>query len=475
MASCRPTPRRRSPPLASFPASPAPATTTGDILNGTENPYSYDPFGFSLTAGYRFLPFLSAGVFFDYANFQTNDGTDTGDYADSTSQLQRQVWQLGVYGRYYLTTLSRRFHPWAEIGVGPTEDTASYTRILGSSAATTNYYLSYWGIATALKVGLDWRLSPFFSVGPVLGYSRTFGLSGNVQVCPQSSSESGNCDSDVAGTGKNTSSSPVTTSGYGMFFGLFRHLPQADAGPLPALASPIPARGALSSPADSLPALARRHPARGRGRRSGGRRAFPGITRLGGQIVAALYLAEGARSMDELSAELGRSKSNIFANLRGLEAAGIVEHHRLPGARHDRYRLRGKYPDVVIGAYIGRLRRVVSDKRALVRRSREILGEAGGPDADALRAKLEALGGTYDRFAMLFEMLPAMDGPLDLEAIINGLPRVALDSLVAVVRKALRFRSRRQSRRRKALRWPTHPCRQFAVISTRRSFRPMKR
>jgi DNA-binding transcriptional regulator GbsR (MarR family) len=165
--------------------------------------------------------------------------------------------------------------------------------------------------------------------------------------------------------------------------------------------------------------------------------SFPGITRLGGQVVAALYLAEGPRSMDELSAELGRSKSNIFANLRGLEAAGIVEHHREAGARHDRYRLRGKYPDVVIGAYIARLRRVVSDKRTLVRRSREILGDARGPEAMALRGKLDALGGTYDRFAELFEMLPAMDGPLDLEAVINGLPRVVLDALVVVMRKAV--------------------------------------
>src|SRR4051812_3509675 len=36
--------------------------------------------------------------------------------------------------------------------------------------------------------------------------------------------------------------------------------------------------------------------------------SFPGITRLGGQVVAALYLADEARSMDELSVELGRSK-----------------------------------------------------------------------------------------------------------------------------------------------------------------------
>jgi DNA-binding transcriptional regulator GbsR (MarR family) len=175
--------------------------------------------------------------------------------------------------------------------------------------------------------------------------------------------------------------------------------------------------------------------------------SFPGITRLGGQIVAALYLADGARSMDELSAELGRSKSNIFANLRGLEAAGIVEHHREAGSRHDRYRLRGKYPDVVIGAYIARLRRVVSDKRALVRESREILGDAQSPEATALRQKLDGLGGTYDRFAELFEILPAMDGPLDLEAVIVGLPRVALDAIVVVLRKALHFTSGRGAKR----------------------------
>lgn len=170
--------------------------------------------------------------------------------------------------------------------------------------------------------------------------------------------------------------------------------------------------------------------------------SFPGITRLGGQIVAALYLADAPRSMDELSEELGRSKSNIFANLRGLEAAGIVEHHRLSGARHDRYRLRGKYPDVVIGAYVARLRRVVADKRALVRRSREVLGDARGPEANAIRSKLDSLGRAYDRFADLFEMLPAMDGPLDLEAVIDGLPRAALEAVVAVVRKGLGLASR---------------------------------
>src|SRR5512141_2658686 len=119
--------------------------------------------------------------------------------------------------------------------------------------------------------------------------------------------------------------------------------------------------------------------------------SFPGITRLGGQIVAALYLADAPLSMDELSAELGRSKSNIFANLRGLEAAGIVERRRESGARYDSFALRGKYPDVVIGAYLTRLRRVVADKRQLSRRALEMLGDAQGPEADALRDRLNTL------------------------------------------------------------------------------------
>ena len=165
--------------------------------------------------------------------------------------------------------------------------------------------------------------------------------------------------------------------------------------------------------------------------------SFPGITRLGGQIIAALFLADSPRSMDELSAELGRSKSNIFANLRGLEAAGIVEKQREAGARFDTFSLRGKYPDVVIGAYVTRLRRVVADKRALTQRAMALLGDATGPEADALRTKLVPLARTYDRFGELFTLLPAFDGPLDLESVLDGLPRSVLTAFAAVARRAL--------------------------------------
>lgn len=174
--------------------------------------------------------------------------------------------------------------------------------------------------------------------------------------------------------------------------------------------------------------------------------SFPGITRLGGQIVAALYLADEARTMDELSDELGRSKSNIFANLRALEAAGIVERRRASGSRSDTFALRGKYPDVVVGAYLSRLRRVVVDKVNLCTRALDMLGDARGKEADALRQKLGALLRKYERFAKVFDMLPFGDGPIDLEEILDELSQ----GLLVLLNQA-------------------------AVISTRSSFRPMNK
>jgi DNA-binding transcriptional regulator GbsR (MarR family) len=172
--------------------------------------------------------------------------------------------------------------------------------------------------------------------------------------------------------------------------------------------------------------------------------SFPGLTRLAGQIVAALYLADGPLSMDELSRELGRSKSNVFANLRGLEAAGIVIRHRESGARHDTFALRGKYPDVVVGAYVSRLRRVVIDKVQLSTRSLEILGDERGPDAEALRTRLIELRTKYQRFAQLFEdFLPGADGPIDLEAMLNFLPVEAVLAIANAVRSALGLRKKK--------------------------------
>lgn len=165
--------------------------------------------------------------------------------------------------------------------------------------------------------------------------------------------------------------------------------------------------------------------------------SFPGITRLGGQIVAALYLADGPLSMDVLSERLGRSKSNVFANLRGLEAAGIVERRRASGARHDAFALRGKYPDVIVGAYLSRLRRVVVDKLNLCARALDLLGDARGDEAEAMREKLTSLQRKYERFATIFELVPIADGPIDLEEVLDGLPENTLGTVALMAKRAL--------------------------------------
>lgn len=158
--------------------------------------------------------------------------------------------------------------------------------------------------------------------------------------------------------------------------------------------------------------------------------SFPGVTRLGGQVVAALYLADEPRSMDDLSAELGRSKSNIFANLRGLEGAGIIGRLRQSGERHDSFALRGKYPDVIIGAYLTRLRRVVRDKQDLSQRALSLLGDAQGKEADALRARLEDLSRKYTLFGELMNhYLPLIEGPVDLEGLVARVPLPVLEAL----------------------------------------------
>jgi DNA-binding transcriptional regulator GbsR (MarR family) len=165
--------------------------------------------------------------------------------------------------------------------------------------------------------------------------------------------------------------------------------------------------------------------------------SFPGITRVGGQIVAALWLEGRPLSMDALAAELGVAKSNVFTNLRALEGASIVEKHRPVGARHDLYALRGAYPDVIVGAYLGRVRRVIEDKRVLARRALAVLGDARGPEADALREKVEALGRKYDRFSETFDALVPVAGmPIDVEGLLDRIPLGVVKTLGDLARKA---------------------------------------
>jgi hypothetical protein len=129
------------------------------------------------------------------------------------------MWTLGAYGRYYLTMLDSRLHPWVELGVGYASDTASFARIATQSASgsaeLSQYYVTGKGLAVPLTAGLDWRLAPLFSVGPAVGYERVFPLQGCVEVQVDAKSP-------VPGTPNTCTSPPVQSSGYGVFFaGIF--------------------------------------------------------------------------------------------------------------------------------------------------------------------------------------------------------------------------------------------------------------
>jgi hypothetical protein len=150
-------------------------------------PYSYDPFGFAFSVGYRLSPAFSVGGFLSYANYGNTADASTGDFVDGTGGLERVRWAGGVYGRYYLAFWSSRLHPWVQVGVGYVDDSASYAHPVGmlSNGAgpdNGNYLLQFHGLTFPVAIGLDWRLAPIFAVGPFVSYEEAIPLNGCVQI-----------------------------------------------------------------------------------------------------------------------------------------------------------------------------------------------------------------------------------------------------------------------------------------------------
>jgi opacity protein-like surface antigen len=178
------------------------------------SPYGVDPLAFGASLGYRFLPYLSVGAFFTYAQYSSLNGADSGDAPDSTSRLSRQQWNLGAYARYYFT-FSPVLQPWVSLGIGYNGDIAVYSRPVGSATSgqpeTGDYTLRQDGIVVPLTVGLDWRPAPIFSVGPTFGYSRVFPVHGCIEVVLDNLSP-------VPAT-NTCASPPVQNNGYGVVFG----------------------------------------------------------------------------------------------------------------------------------------------------------------------------------------------------------------------------------------------------------------
>ena len=141
------------------------------------------------------------------------------------------------------------------------------------------------------------------------------------------------------------------------------------------------------------------------------------VTRLGGQCVASLDLWAEPRSMDDLAEELGRSKSNVFANLRALEALGIVRRVRVAGSARDHFELTAKYPDVVVVAFVRKLGHVLRDKGTEVQGIARRMKKLDADDEEIER--IERLAETYAASGELLEaLLPPVGEEMELANII---------------------------------------------------------
>jgi len=163
------------------------------------------------------------------------------------------------------------------------------------------------------------------------------------------------------------------------------------------------------------------------------------VTRLGGQCVAALYLWNEPRSMDDLSEELGRSKSNVFANLRALESLGIVRRVRVAGSARDHFELAAEYPDVLVVAFVRHLGRTLHDKSnelsAIAARLRVASSGPGPEEAAVLAARVARLGETYATVAELIDgLLPEPGKPTDLLSILGRITPALVQRAVRLLR-----------------------------------------
>jgi len=160
------------------------------------------------------------------------------------------------------------------------------------------------------------------------------------------------------------------------------------------------------------------------------------VTRLGGQCVAALYLSDAPLSMDDLATQLGRSKSNVFANLKALQSLGIVRRVRVAGSARDHFELAAQYPDVLVIAFARHLSHTLKDKSTgLGSISGRLDALARGPREKDVATRVARLSETYAAVGALIDgLLPPAGQPHDLVTILGRVDPGLVGEAMAVLR-----------------------------------------
>jgi DNA-binding transcriptional regulator GbsR (MarR family) len=82
-----------------------------------------------------------------------------------------------------------------------------------------------------------------------------------------------------------------------------------------------------------------------------------GRSRVGGQLLGILLLADAPLSLDELAARLAVSKASVSINARELERHGVAIRVSFPGDRRDHYVIAPDLPANTMRERIASLRR----------------------------------------------------------------------------------------------------------------------
>ena len=126
------------------------------------------------------------------------------------------------------------------------------------------------------------------------------------------------------------------------------------------------------------------------------------LTQLQGRIFALLYLHDGPMSLDEVTAELQQSKSNVSVQVRGLIEWQLVRQVRVAGSRKDHYEaatdLWRVMQEILERRFRWNLRQVLAaaeETQHEVTASRRGARRPTDADLDFIAGRLEALRGFF--------------------------------------------------------------------------------
>jgi hypothetical protein len=137
----------------------------GALMQGA-SPWGYGFVG-QASVGYRFVPFLSAGL---RGGFRSASGSNLND---GSTGLSRSGWDAGAYVRFYPAvfseSVSKYLDPWVSAGVSYQRDTQSFKKGIATSNGgnvQADWALDHHAVSIPLGIGVDYRVAKFFSVGP---------------------------------------------------------------------------------------------------------------------------------------------------------------------------------------------------------------------------------------------------------------------------------------------------------------------